>query len=125
MTASMTPPDIAIPTLPSRSLPATLAFYARLGFEGDLLGGGTYGIVVRGTVELHFFPYPDLNPAESSFGAYIRVQDVDTVYRAFAQAGLPGRGIPRMDRLEDKPWGMREFAVIDLDGSLLRIGQEI
>ena len=30
-----------------------------------------------------------------------------------------------MDRLEDKPWGMREFAVIDPDGSLLRIGQVI
>jgi hypothetical protein len=28
-----------------------------------------------------------------------------------------------MDRLEAKPWGMTEFAVIDEDGNLLRIGQ--
>jgi hypothetical protein len=28
-----------------------------------------------------------------------------------------------MDALEDKPWGLREFAVIDPDGNLLRIGQ--
>jgi hypothetical protein len=28
-----------------------------------------------------------------------------------------------MDRLQDKPWGMREFAVVDPDGNLVRIGQ--
>jgi catechol 2,3-dioxygenase-like lactoylglutathione lyase family enzyme len=121
----MSEADRAIPTLPGRSLPATLAFYERLGFEGELLADGTYLIVERGSIELHFFPHPDLVPAESAFGAYIRVQDVETLYRAFAQAQLPRTGIPRMDRLEDKPWGMREFAVIDPDGSLLRIGQVI
>ncbi len=30
-----------------------------------------------------------------------------------------------MDALEDKPWGLREFAVVDPDGKLLRIGQVI
>jgi len=30
-----------------------------------------------------------------------------------------------MDTLEDKPWGLREFAVIDPDGNLIRIGQVI
>lgn len=28
-----------------------------------------------------------------------------------------------MDALERKPWGMLEFAVVDPDGNLLRIGQ--
>ena len=28
-----------------------------------------------------------------------------------------------MDALEDKPWGLREFAIGDPDGNLLRIGQ--
>jgi hypothetical protein len=37
--------------------------------------------------------------------------------------GLPKRGIPRMDAIENKPWGMREFAVFDEDGNLLRVGQ--
>jgi hypothetical protein len=41
----------------------------------------------------------------------------------FAPAQLPRNGIPRMDDLEDKPWGMREFAIVDSDGNLLRIGQ--
>jgi hypothetical protein len=38
---------------------------------------------------------------------------------------LPNKGIPRMESLEDKPWGLREFAIIDTDGNLLRIGQII
>ena len=38
----------------------------------------------------------------------------------------PGRpGIPRITALEDQPWGMREFALVDPDGNLLRVGQEL
>ncbi|MEP7041929.1 MAG: VOC family protein [Dokdonella sp.] len=116
--------DIAIPTLPSRSLRDTLAFYRRLGFEGEILGiDDSYAILTRSTVELHFFSHPDLRSAESSAGCYIRVLDVESLYRAFALGELPRKGIPRMDALEDKPWGMREFAIVDEDGNLLRIGQ--
>ena len=50
---------------------------------------------------------------------------VDALYRAFSAAALPRHGIPRMDVIGDKPWGMREFAVVDPDGNLLRIGQVI
>ncbi len=116
--------DIAIPTLPSRSLGNTLKFYERLGFEGRVLGvGGAYAILTRGSLELHFFSHPELIPAESSAGCYIRVRDVESLHRAFSLAELPKKGIPRMDALENKPWGLREFAVVDEDGNLLRIGQ--
>ena len=116
--------DMAIPTLPSRSVQDTVAFYRRLGFEGEIWGDPyRYAILTRGTLELHFFPHPDFRPAESSAGCYLRVLDVESVYRAFALAKLPAQGIPRMDTLENKPWGMREFAVVDPDGNLLRVGQ--
>ena len=114
--------DIAIPTLPGRSLPATLAFYRRLGFDGEIVGD-SYAILTRGDVEIHFFSHPDLDPATSSAGCYVRVGDVDSLYRAFESSQLPRWGIPRMDLLGNKPWGMREFAVVDEDGNLLRIGQ--
>jgi hypothetical protein len=35
---------------------------------------------------------------------------------------LSETGIPRLIRVEDKPWGMRELAVIDPDGNLIRVG---
>ena len=118
--------DLAIPTLPSRSVRDTLAFYRRLGFAGEILGvGDSYAILRRGTLELHFFRNAELRPAESSAGCYLRVSDVAGIHRAFALAELPRKGIPRMDALEDKPWGMREFAVVDPDGNLLRIGQTL
>lgn len=120
----MQPHDLAIPILPSRSIPATVAFYKQLGFEGgahDFDSG--YAVMKLGTVEIHFFAHKELVPAESSAGCYIRVLDVESIYRAFASSQLAMKGIPRMDTLENKPWGLREFAVVDPDGNLLRIGQ--
>jgi catechol 2,3-dioxygenase-like lactoylglutathione lyase family enzyme len=118
--------DIAIPTLPSRSVRDTLVFYRRLGFDGRLAGAGdSYAILTRGAIEIHFFTHRELRPAESSAGCYVRVLDVRAIYEAFALAKLAPKGIPRMDALEDKPWGMREFAIVDPDGNLLRIGQAL
>lgn len=116
--------DLAIPILPSRSVSATAEFYARLGFEGGAheFDGG-YGILRRGSVELHFFTHKELVPSQSYAGCYIRVTDVESFYQACLLSQLPSTGIPRMERLEDKPWGLREFAIIDPDGNLLRIGQ--
>lgn len=118
--------DLAIPTLPCRSVSATTEFYRRLGFEGGAHEfNREYAIFTRGAIELHFFTHRELVPAQSSVGCYIRVRDVRSLYEACSASGLPGAGLPRMDRLEDKPWGLREFAVVDPDGNLLRIGQVI
>ena len=118
--------DLAIPTLPCRSVSAATEFYRRLGFEGGAHEfNNEYAIFRRGAVELHFFTHKELIPAESSAGCYIRVLDVESTYKACAVNDLPSSGIPRMERLEDKPWGLREFAIVDPDGNLLRIGQII
>jgi hypothetical protein len=43
-----------------------------------------------------------------------------------AALGLPPIGShPAFAPAEDKPWGMREAALIDPDGNLIRIGTEI
>ncbi len=76
-------------------------------------------------MELHFFTHEELKPAESNAGCYIRVADVESVYAAFTAAQLPAKGIPRMDSVTNKPWGMREFAIVDPDGNLIRVGQRI
>jgi catechol 2,3-dioxygenase-like lactoylglutathione lyase family enzyme len=116
--------DIAIPQLPSRSIEKTMAFYSRLGLKGVVVGpANDYAILDRGSLELHFFLHEAQVPAESAFSGYLRVQDVETVFREFSAANLPSHGIPRVEKLENKPWGMREFAVVDEDGTLIRIGQ--
>ena len=116
--------DLAIPILPSRSVENTRDFYRKLGFNCKIWGAPHfYAILTRGSVEIHFFTHTKLDPAESSAGCYIRVQNVDGIYEVFAKANLPKAGIPRIDQLETKPWGMREFAIVDPDGNLIRIGQ--
>ena len=122
----MQPYDLAIPILPSRSIDATVAFYKRLGFEGGAHEfDSDYAILRRGAVELHFFTHRELVPEQSSADCYIRVLDVDSFYHTVSSSQLPHSGIPRMDPIENRPWGLREFAVIDPDGNLLRIGQII
>ncbi len=122
----MQPDDLAIPTLPCRSVSVTVEFYNRLGFEGGAHDfNSEYAILKRGAIEIHFFTHNELVPAESSAGCYIRVLDVESVYRSICASQLPRTGIPRMDTLEDNPWGLREFAVVNPDGNLLRIGQII
>ena len=120
-------PGIAIPILPARDLAETRAFYERLGFEAlgwwpDEFGG--YAILRRGDLAMHFFRFPELSPLENYAQCYWRVEDVDALYRQAQSAGVPHSGTPRLDAVEDKPWGMREFAIIDPNGNLVRVGQE-
>lgn len=118
--------DIAIPILPFKSIEDTVAFYKRLGFDAKIWGAPNhYAILTRDTVEFHIFRQLDLEPASSSTGCYIRVLNVDETYRAFASANLSQTGIPRMDTIEDRPWGMREFSIVDFNGNLIRIGQAL
>jgi catechol 2,3-dioxygenase-like lactoylglutathione lyase family enzyme len=119
--------DLAIPILPARSLDATLAFYTRLGFAVGFRQDepSPYAIIGRGSVELHFFGFADLRPEDSYAGCYLRVNDVDTLHHDWSALGLPGAGIPRLTAVSDKPWGMREFALVDPNGNLVRVGEEI
>ena len=114
--------DRAIPILPSSDLDATARFYGGLGFE-PTGRHPSYLLMARGPVELHFFACPGIDPENSDFMAYIRVEDPDAWVRELAALGLPRDGTPRLVGIEDKPWGMREFAIVDPDGTLLRIGR--
>lgn len=115
------------PILPSRDLDATVAFYGPLGFSIAARHDPpeAYLILRRGGIELHFFTHPANDPAASLAGAYIRLQHVDPLYEEFARVIHWSPPQPRLHAPADKPWGMREFAMIDPDGSLLRFGARI
>ncbi|HUQ39497.1 MAG TPA: VOC family protein [Acidimicrobiales bacterium] len=102
----------AVPILPVRDLDATMAFYGAVGFTENYRDEG-YLILDRGTVQIHF------TLAEGTGMAYLRVPDADGFHSQFAAIG----GVSRLDPVEDKPWGLREFAVADPSGNLLRVSQ--
>jgi catechol 2,3-dioxygenase-like lactoylglutathione lyase family enzyme len=120
------PPIGAIPILPARDLDATMSFYERLGFR-QAGRWPDYLIVVRDELELHFFSCPDINPATSIAGCYLRVRDADAFHAVFASAGLSewGTGFPCVSEVEATDYGMREFAATDPDGNLMRIGHVV
>jgi catechol 2,3-dioxygenase-like lactoylglutathione lyase family enzyme len=112
------------PILPARDFEQTARFYEGLGFAvaSRYQMPDAYLIMRRGGVELHFFPFSELDPATSYAGCYIRVPDVDGWFTAFSGAALPAEGRPRLTPVAERPWGMREFAIIDPNGSLIRVG---
>ena len=97
----------------------TERFYAALGFGRAFRDAG-WMILSRGPLEIEFFAHPGLDPAASWFSACVRVADVDALHGAWAGAGLPAEGVPRLTGLRDEPSGFRMFALIDPNGSLLR-----
>ena len=116
--------DHATPNLPSRDFDATEQFYAKLGFERRWRDDG-WMILERGGLKLEFFPFPNLDPLTSSFGSCLRLDDLDTFYAIAKDAGLPETrtGQPRIHAPRIEPWGGRVGAIIDPDGTLLRIIQ--
>lgn len=117
--------DRATPNLPSRDFESTARFYGQFGFTVSWRDTG-WMILARGGLVLEFFPFPDLDPATSSFGSCFRLDDVDAFYALLVAAGIPEStiGWPRLHRPKREPWGGLVGALIDPDGSLLRLIQE-
>jgi hypothetical protein len=121
--------DRAVPILPSRNLNETLAFYERLGFQnrGAPPEEWNYLIIGRGGIELHFFAMPDVDPLTTSAGCYMRVDDADSLYRDWDATGVATERETgsRLMAPNDTEYGMREFALVDRSGNLIRVGSPI
>ena len=120
-----------IPIFPSSGFDATAAFYSRLDFTEANRFGDDYLILHHELgIELHFYP-ASVKPRTNDHGAYVRfhtLDELDTTYRRWnglantpAFARVAGK-IGRLGAPEDTDYGLREFALIDHDGNLLRFG---
>lgn len=116
--------DEATPNLPSRDFAATAVFYAELGFEEDYRSDG-WMILSRGSATLEFFPWPDLDPYQSSFSCCLRLDDLGAMMAQVAASGVPDArtGIPRYHPAAPDPSGLTIAYLIDPDGTLLRLIQ--
>lgn len=113
----------AIPKLPFINKVLTIDFYIQqLGFE-LIADYGDYFLLKLDDAELHFFAYPDLKPEKSDFMIYLRVKD--NIEALHAQWSHLKPALERLGNLELKPWGQKEFPLIDPNGTLLTFGQEI
>lgn len=111
----------SVPILPMSDPAATQALYERLGFDVvDTGADPPYLIAERDSGEVHFFHWPEVDPLRSGFSCYLEVDDVDAVHREWSQV-VGVDGLPRLTVPEAKPWGLREMALVDRDGTLLRL----
>lgn len=116
--------DHATPNLPSRDFAATEAFYAPLGFVTAYKSDG-WLILARGSAQLEFFAWPDLDPYKSNFSCCIRLDDLSGFMKEVAASAIPQaqRGIPRYHPPSREPSGLDIAYLVDADGSLLRLVQ--
>lgn len=116
--------DHATPNLPSRDFEATSRFYGALGFTQTWRDEG-WMILRRGGLTLEFFPYRDLDPAESSFSCCLRLDELTRFYDACKATGLreAQTGIPRLAPPRVESSGPLIAYMVDLDGSLIRLIQ--
>jgi len=109
------------PKLPMRDKAATKEFYLnKLGFQefgGDYDG---YLMVHKDNIQIHFFEFKELDPAENYGQIYIRTDDIDKLYQGMLDKKL---SIHPAGHLQVKPWRQKEFSMLDPDNNLLTFGQ--
>lgn len=112
------------PKLPMRDKASTREFYTRkLGFE--IFGSADYEgylMLQKDQIQIHFFEFRELNPRENYGQVYIRTDNIGDFYQALLDNNV---SIHPNGKLEAKPWGVREFSIIDPDHNLLTFGQNI
>jgi catechol 2,3-dioxygenase-like lactoylglutathione lyase family enzyme len=111
----------AVPILTSYDIDATEAFYTeKLGFQTrSKYADAGYLILTRDGVSLHFSHVDSGSPATTPTACYLYVQGVDAFYQQALRAGA----VHPNSKLGNRAWGMREFAILDGDGNLLRVGE--
>ena len=76
----------------------------------------------KDAIQIHFFEYKELNPLENYGQVYIRTDAIDTWYDSLKQRDIH---MPALGKFEMKPWGQKEFSIIDPDHNLLTFGEAI
>lgn len=110
------------PKLPMRNKSITREFYLnQLGFlefgSADFEG---YLMVQKDKIQIHFFQFKELNPKENYGQVYIRTDHIEELYQSILDNKIK---ILPSGKLQIKPWGQKEFSLLDPDNNLLTFGQ--
>lgn len=102
------------PLVPAVDVNAAANFYqSTLGFNLAYSDGepATLAIVYRGDVEIFLTVNPNLEQAKAS-SIRISVENIEDLYEEFSGKNV----IHPNGKLTTKPWGLKEFVVLDLNG---------
>ena len=112
------------PKLPMRNKAATIEYYVtRLGFT--IFGNTDYPhhlMVEKDNIQIHFFEFKELDPTQNYGQVYIRTDDIDKLHQSMLDNHVTIH--PNGD-VSNRPWGQREFHLLDPDNNLLTFGQSL
>ena len=108
----------SVPVLPVNDVPKAVAFYRdNLGFA-QAFEQGTYAGVQRGPIELHLNGYVQ---SVVPIICRVDVRGVDALYGEIEPKGI----VDPQEPINTKPWGMRQFTVIDLCGNRITFAENL
>ena len=107
------------PELPVKNLHQALSHYERqLGFEVVMtMPAGDYAIVERDRVAVHLFESASTDAPGS---IHIFAQGLDDLH-----AELLARGAQLTQSIVRKPWGTRDFRVVDSSGNVIKFTEPL
>lgn len=108
------------PKLPMRDKSETKSYYENLGFVHFGRDFMDYLMMQKDEIEIHFFLYKDLDSLENYGQVYIRTNNIDEIYQTFLDQKV---AIHPNGNLQTKPWGQKEFSLLDPNGNLLTFGE--
>lgn len=107
------------PVLASLNLDETINFYASIGFEKVYLDSN-YAIIKRDHVMIHFWKCNDrIHPEHTS--CYIYVTEIDKLHEEIESI----KAVHPNGKLHNTDYGIREFAMLDIHGNMIRFGENL
>jgi hypothetical protein len=110
------------PKLPMRDKTVTSDFYInKLGFQK--FGSADYDeylMIHKDNIQIHFFEFKKLDPKQNYGQVYIRTDEIDDLYKFMLDKKI---SIHQAGDLQMKPWGQKEFSILDPDNNLITFGQ--
>lgn len=107
------------PIFPIVSITAASSFYQDLGFEVEAFDDSYAWVRYGGQEILHLRRVVGLDPSQNESVAYVHTRNADRWHRAWSEAGI------KVGDIADRPWGMREFSLVDPSGNVLRVGHNL
>ena len=98
-------------------------YMEKLGFAENMSVDG-WSFLSRGACKLRLGDCPGIRPMsdaqDHSWFAYLHVQDAAQLYNEIVE-----NRVEIWHELADKPWGMREFAIVTPDGHRIVFGEKL
>ena len=110
--------------LPVKDLRETLEYYRKLGFTDEWKEGDSDGGIRRDGLRMLFAQDPaftgDINNARHRLPLLWFVEGIENIFAEFRE-----RGIGFADTLRKHPYGLKEFAFIDVNGYYIRVAEAV